>query len=170
MHPEYSWCILSTHDASWVLMMHHEHSWCIMSTHDASWVFMMHPICHQMARHISREDFDQTDLDCFSGRVFANFKIVQVFTFNFMNLFLFWFHFGRIQEDLGSLQGPLRISRYHLGGNLWWSDFPRTPKIMTNQLLKVSRDQILQNSGQSMRNRCPVTFQRSDYQTNTISM
>jgi len=33
---------MSTHDASWVLMMHHEHSWCIMSIHDPSWVLMMH--------------------------------------------------------------------------------------------------------------------------------
>ena len=50
-----SWCIMSTHDtswvwcimstrtddASWVLMMHHEYSWCIMRTDDA-WVLMMY--------------------------------------------------------------------------------------------------------------------------------
>ena len=57
MHHEYSWCIMSTHDAScmsthdssWVLMMHHEYSWCIdtyswciMSPHDESWVLMRH--------------------------------------------------------------------------------------------------------------------------------
>jgi len=41
MHHEYSWCIMSTRDASWVPMMHHEYSWCIMGTHDASWVLMM---------------------------------------------------------------------------------------------------------------------------------
>ena len=42
MHHEYSWCIMSTHDALWVLMMHHEYSWRTMSTHDALWVRMMH--------------------------------------------------------------------------------------------------------------------------------
>ena len=37
------------------------------------------------------------------------------------------FHFGRIQEDPGSIQGPLRISRDNLGGVMWWSDFSRNP-------------------------------------------
>ena len=29
MHHEYSWCTMSTHDASWVFMMHHEYLGCI---------------------------------------------------------------------------------------------------------------------------------------------
>ena len=33
---------ISTHDASWALMMDHEYSWCIMNTHGASRVLMMH--------------------------------------------------------------------------------------------------------------------------------
>ena len=43
MPHEYPWCFMSTHDASWVLMMHHhEHSWFMVNTHDASWVIMVH--------------------------------------------------------------------------------------------------------------------------------
>jgi len=42
LHHEHSWCIMSTCDASWVLILHHEYSWCIMSTHNASWALIMH--------------------------------------------------------------------------------------------------------------------------------
>ena len=70
-----------------------KHSWCVMSTQDASreaswvlrfWVFktpIWHPICRQMARHGSWEDFDQTDLNSFPAHVFA-FVIVG-FRFQF---------------------------------------------------------------------------------------
>ena len=71
-----------------------------------------------MARHGSLEDFDQTDLDYLSARVFANFKISQVFIVRSMNVFLFEFRFGRMQEDPGSIQGPLRIAKGHVGGIL----------------------------------------------------
>ena len=42
---------------------------------DASSI-LRHPICHQMIRHGSLEDFHQTNLDDFSARVFANFEVV----------------------------------------------------------------------------------------------
>ena len=57
---------ISTHEKN------HEYSWCIMNTHDASWVLMMHPICHQVARHGSWEEFNQTNLDDFPANVFTN--------------------------------------------------------------------------------------------------
>ena len=41
MRHAYYECILSTHDASWIIMMHHEYSWC-MNIHDASCMFMVH--------------------------------------------------------------------------------------------------------------------------------
>ena len=54
-----------------------------MSTHDAScalrlWVFrakIWHPICRKIGHHGSWEDFNQTNLDDFSARIFANFVI-----------------------------------------------------------------------------------------------
>ena len=154
-HHEHSWCIMSTHDASWGLMMHHEH---------LHWVFrtkIWHPICHQMGRHGSWEDFDQTNFDDFSARIFANFEISRFPLFLFLNFYGFVAYFGRHR-------GPPRISlraagatRDHFGGILCSSDFSRNPKITKNQLVSVSRDGFRRNSRESMRNRCPVIFQPS---------
>ena len=54
MHHKYPWCTMRTHDASWVRMMHREYSWCIVSTHDVSWVLMMlHvPACACICQHV----------------------------------------------------------------------------------------------------------------------
>jgi len=51
---------------------------------------MMHPICHQMERHGSWEDFNQTNLDDLSVRVFANFEMFkfQRFVLAFLLFFM----------------------------------------------------------------------------------
>ena len=136
MHHEYSywWCIMSTHDASWILMMHHENWWCV-GTHDVSWALMMHheyswsiksrilrmhPICHQMARHGSWEDLNQTNIHDFS----APRQISTLFKFEFplprpphkwqhLLPMLFW--------SLGSVFRERRSQPCHRWG--WWTRY-----------------------------------------------
>ena len=43
---------------------------------------------------------------------------------------------GASKDHRGSIWRQLGVSRDHFGGILWWSDFSRNPKIMTNQLVE----------------------------------
>ena len=150
MQHEYSWCIISMYDSSWGLMMHHvllvhhEYSWCIMSIHDASGALMMHHQCAWCIRFVIK--WHAMELKrILTRRISIIFRRASLQILRFSRCLLFilriWFfsrfYVGRIQEDLGSIQGPLRISRDHLGGNLWWSDFPRIAKIMKIDLPDV---------------------------------
>ena len=171
----YSWCIMSTHDASWVLMMHHEYSWswvlmmhheyswCLsllhhVNTHDASWVLMMHLICHQMERHGSWEDFNQTNLDDVSVRVFANFEIFgsPLFVLGFLLFFmLFWNDPGAPMDHSVTTADQFGCNR----GLQWPFCVEVTFQEIQNpgnRLLSVSCDGFRLNSGQSMQNRRPV--------------
>ena len=127
---EHSWCIMTTHGASCVLMMHRDYTRCIMTTHDASWVLMMHPICHQMVRHGSWEDFNQANLDDFSVRVLAMFEISK------LPLFCWGFYcFYVILKGSRSNHGSFRDHRWSIWRQsgtpvtmLCWSDLSRNPK------------------------------------------
>ena len=72
------------------------------------------------------------------SRLFFGARLCKFQDFPRFLLFILWiclfsnFILGgsrRTSDDPGSIQRPLRISRDHLGGNLWWSDFSRNPKI-----------------------------------------
>ena len=124
MHHEYSWCIMSTHDASWILMVHHEYSWCIMSTHDASWheaswVRMMHHECPWCIRFVTKWHAMEVER-ILTRQISSIFRHASLRNLRFVRFLLFasWIYFfsNFIWEDPGGprehpgttedLQGP----------------------------------------------------------------
>ena len=131
-----------------------------MSIHDASSILRLyvfktkiwHPICHQIAQHESWEVFDQTHLDDFSLRIFANFEVVR-----FKSLFCVIFYLilgasSRTQGASSETRGSIWRQLGSPGTILCWSDFSRNPKIIKNWLLMFPVTVFNENR----RNRCGI--------------
>ena len=146
-----------------------------MDTHGLSmenpWISMDYPwisgnhFRHQMARHSSWEDFNQTNLDDFPVRIFAIFEIARFPLFIFLNLCIFSFILGGTVDHQGSVWGQLGPPRIILEAFCLSVAFPEIGKSENheNRVLNVSRESVRRNSRESMRNRCPVIFQPSVY-------
>jgi len=124
-----------------VLMMHHEHSWFNMSINDADDKYLdslldsrskiWHPICHQMGRHGTWEDFNHTNIDCCLDAASVVFEVVRfprlVFRICFVsNIILGWSrNTQRLSRDhRGSILGQLESP----GTLFCWSDLSRIQK------------------------------------------
>ena len=87
------------------------------------------PFRHQMARHSSREDLKQTNLDDFPVRILANFEISRFPPFHFLNFYSFLCYFGRQRRPPRISLAAAGATKDHFGGILPLSDFSRS----TNQ-------------------------------------
>jgi len=171
MHHEYSWCIMSTHDAPWVFM--------IMSTHDASWVLLMpiiaasceYPWCIMSAHDASDLSPNGTPWKLrgfqpnqsrwsFCARL-CKFRDLQVPTFFLFGFLLFFMPFWK--DPRAPIDHSVTIAD-QFGCSLWLQ-VPFCVEVTFQEIknpenlrLSVSCDSFLLKSGQSMQNRRPVIF------------
>jgi len=176
------------HEYLWSIMG----SWCIMSTHEAAWVLKMHHkyLDYSFLGPKSGTRF-VTKWDAIEVERISTIQILMIFRRASLNIsrlsgfhfFVFWsciiiiliIHcfFGSIQDHPGSIQGPPRINleaSCGLQGPFCvevTSDFSRNSQFMKNRLSSVSRDSVRRTSEQSMWNWCPVIFQPSIYIKNS---